>query len=298
MPTRRLFPTSAAAALILAATCGGAAERNAWTLGVEMPEGSGMEDPLNLPDGRILLTEKQRGLSVIHPDGTRIGPVKGAPVTSDSGINRDGLVYGVGWHLEVAPHPDYASNGWNYLHHTDLCGHCRRKKYLLFFPKSMNRLVRGRIRDGQWVDQEIIWSADERFYTPYPDLGAGGRIAFDASGHVFLSIGTKGVDYEGIQDLRTPYGKIHRVRDDGAIPIDNPFVDDDRVLPSSWTYGHRVPQGLPARGVFYRESTVEVAYSRASRAEQGQPEAAFPARGGMRRAAENPGSESRSVRIA
>ena len=57
------------------------------------------------------------------------------------------------------------------------------------------------------------------------DMAAGGRIAFDGKGHVFMSIGIKGgSEFAGVQDLSLPYGKIHRVNDDGTIPKDNPFV--------------------------------------------------------------------------
>ncbi len=196
-----------------------------------------------LPSGDILLTEKKRGLSIVHPDGTRSVPIAGAPETSDKGNIRGGLDYGIGWHLDVKPHPNYRENGWVYLHHTDLCTDCRRRKMLGFFAKSMNRLVRGRIEGGRWVDQEVIWSAPEKFYHPNPDLAAGGRIAFDNNGHVYLSVGIKRGD-KGVQDLGSPYGKIHRVRDDGTIPPDNPFVDTPGALPSVWSYGHRNPQGL------------------------------------------------------
>jgi glucose/arabinose dehydrogenase len=41
-----------------------------------------------------------------------------------------------------------------------------------------------------------------------------------------------------------PWGKIHRVNDDGSIPEDNPFADRDDVYRSIYTYGHRSPQGL------------------------------------------------------
>ncbi len=109
----------------------------------------------------------------------------------------------------------------------------------------MNRLIRGRIRDGAWVDQEIIWQADIDSYTNTTDLAAGGRIAFDDDGHVYISIGMKDtLDFMGIQDLGLPYGKIHRVRDDGTIPPDNPFTDTPDALATTWTYGHRSTQGL------------------------------------------------------
>ncbi|MCZ6616935.1 MAG: PQQ-dependent sugar dehydrogenase [Gammaproteobacteria bacterium] len=196
-----------------------------------------------LPGGQILVTEKKRGLSIIYPDGTRSDPIDGAPETSELGIKILGLDYGIGWHLDVAPHPDYATNGWIYLHHTDLCTGCEGVKDNLL-PVSMNRLVRGRIREGKWVDQEVIWSVPETFYNLTPDIGAGGRIAFDPEGYVYLSIGIKGGYFEGIQDLGAPYGKIHRIHDDGTIPVDNPFLHIAGALPSIWTYGHRSPQGL------------------------------------------------------
>jgi aldose sugar dehydrogenase len=109
----------------------------------------------------------------------------------------------------------------------------------------MVALVRGRIENGAWVDQETIWKPDIERYTAMPDMAAGGRIAFDDAGHVFLSIGIKGgSEIAGVQDLSQPYGKILRLNDDGSIPEDNPFVGQAGALASIWTYGHRSPEGL------------------------------------------------------
>ena len=199
-----------------------------------------------LPDGRILLSEKKLGTSIVLPDGDLTPPLSGAPETSDIGFKMLGLDYGIGWHLEVLPHPNYAENGWIYLHHTDLCTDCEAEpgEDESMLPVSMNRIVRGRIRDGAWVDQEVIWQVPLSFYTSTPDIAAGGRMAFDPEGYLFFSIGIKGGYFEGVQDLSTPYGKIHRIHDDGRIPADNPFVDIAGAMPSIWTYGHRSPQGL------------------------------------------------------
>jgi glucose/arabinose dehydrogenase/cytochrome c553 len=195
-----------------------------------------------LPDGRILVTEKKRGLRIVSPGGEST-LVEGTPDTG-FGLKVGPLEQGVGWMLDVALHPDYERNGWIYLDHGDLCRGCQGVDGALL-PRSMNRLVRGRIRDGAWVDEEVIWSADPATYTSISDMTAGGRIAFDDRGHVFLSVGIKGpANYVGIQDLALPYGKIHRVYDDGRIPEDNPFLGVPDALPSTWTYGHRSPQGL------------------------------------------------------
>jgi glucose/arabinose dehydrogenase len=197
-----------------------------------------------LPDGRILLTEKIRGLSIISADGELSEPIAGTPQTSDFGINILGLDYGVGWLLDVVPHPDYPTNGWIYLLHTDLCSNCKAGGSALL-PTTMIRVVRGHINEGIWEDEEVIWRVSEDFYTTVPDIAAGGRLAFDPDGYLYLSVGMKGMgNYVGIQDLSTPYGKVHRVHDDGRVPLDNPFITLQDAQPSIWTYGHRSPQGL------------------------------------------------------
>lgn len=198
-----------------------------------------------LPDGRLLLAERMRGLSYVERNGSRSPLIGGTPpVYADSTVFL-GQVMGLGWLLDVALHPDYRKNGWIYLHHTDRCTGCNALSRKSGRPVSMNRLIRGRIRNGSWVDQQVLWQADPETYTDTSDLAAGGRIAFDDKGHVFFSVGMKApLDFMGIQDLRLPYGKIHRLDDDGGIPADNPFVNTPGALQSIWTYGHRSPQGL------------------------------------------------------
>lgn len=79
------------------------------------------------------------------------------------------------------------------------------------------------------------------------DRHYGSRIAFDGDGHVFFSLGDRGVRDNG-QDLRTHAGSILRLNLDGSVPADNPFVGKTvngvKPLPEIWSYGHRNPQGL------------------------------------------------------
>ena len=205
-----------------------------------------------LPDGSFLLTEKKRGLSFISPQGEQSALIEGTPKAYSDGIMVGDLEVGLGWMLDVAVHPDYETNGWVYLHYGD-----RLAKPLL--PVSMNRLDRARIKQGKWVDAQTIWKADPETYTSMPEIGAGGRIAFDDQGHVFISVGMQDSNYRGIQNLDVPYGKIHRINDDGSIPPDNPFAISHTPITqtqgepialatgprqTAWTYGHRSPQGL------------------------------------------------------
>jgi glucose/arabinose dehydrogenase len=49
---------------------------------------------------------------------------------------------------------------------------------------------------------------------------------------------------ERAQNLLDAGGKIIRLRDDGSIPEDNPFVGRNDALPEIYSYGHRNPQGI------------------------------------------------------
>lgn len=211
-----------------------------------------------LPDGSLLVTEKERGLSIVSAQGIQSELIQDTPATGGS-VDILGVQFGSGWLLDVATHPNYAANGWIYLHHTHSWGDgCD----IALLCKTMNRLIRGRIKDGQWTDQEIIWQAPQAYYTRAPDTGAGGRIAFDKRGHVYFSMGVKaadGLQDTNAQDLASPYGKIHRMLDDGSLPEDNPFAAQAKGTPndtraSIWTYGHRSPQGLewhPVRNLLW-----------------------------------------------
>ena len=197
-----------------------------------------------LPDGRVLVAERTIGLSVIAP-GEGIRRISGLPRTYDDTSGRGLAAVGLGQLLEVKAHPDYENNGWIYISFGDRCGGCNEQSRTAQQDVSMVRVVRGRLDNFHWVDQEDVWMVDRKFYTVVPDTPAAARLAFDDQGHLFVSIGMQSVPLQaGIQDLATPYGKVHRVRDDGSLPEDNPFRSNSKALSSVWTLGHRTPQGL------------------------------------------------------
>ncbi|MBW2421255.1 MAG: PQQ-dependent sugar dehydrogenase [Deltaproteobacteria bacterium] len=206
----------------------------------------GLQHPFSiapLPDGRILFTEKSVGLSLLSADGREKTLVKGTPRVYDDNTFRGSALIGSGWLLEVALHPDYEKNGWIYLSYGDRCSDCNALSKSTGKPVTMTALVRGRIEGDRWLDEQAIWRVDTNHYLTGHNQAAGARIAFDDEGHLFFSVG--GISQEGgIQDLDRPYGKIHRVLDNGRIPSGNPFADVPGAIRSTWSLGHRNPQGL------------------------------------------------------
>lgn len=200
-----------------------------------------------LPDGRILVAEKSRGLSIVDRRGVQGALIAGTPQVYSPVITLRGAPVTLGSLLDVELHPDYRDNGWIYLSHSHRCQlDCGSP-----WPVTMVRVVRGRIRDQQWIDQQVVWSVDPQYYTVVPDAVACGRLAFDGSGHMYVTVGGK-APYSNLHKLDTPYGKVHRVGEDGSVPADNPFyAPPEQREPGStrhtvFSYGHRTSQGLAA----------------------------------------------------
>lgn len=175
-----------------------------------------------LPDGSMIVAQKS-GQLLVFKEGKRLGHVEGVP-TVWNGV-QGGL-------LHVKPHPKYAENKWIYLTFSDPGPDS---------ATAMTRVVRGKLDGLRWIEQQDIYRAPERFYSQnYAHFGS--RIAFDGE-YIYISVGER-QQSERAQSLAYPYGKIHRLYDDGRVPSDNPFVGRDDALASIWSYGHRNPQGM------------------------------------------------------
>lgn len=179
-----------------------------------------------LPDGRMLVTERVGRLRIVERGQLRPEAVGGIPpvVAKDEG----GL-------MSVVADPDFARTGWIYLSFSDPGPN----------DTAMTKIVRGKLRDGQFVDQETIFSiAREKYQKGYVLFGC--RLVFDGD-YLFFSVGVRGLEEQitnSAQDLTLATGKIHRVFRDGKIPPDNPFVAQPGAFGSIWAYGVRNPQGL------------------------------------------------------
>lgn len=185
-----------------------------------------------MPDGSLLLAQRD-GPVWHHHDGVN-HLIEGTPEVWQ---------HGQGGMLEIALHPDYEENGWIYLGYSENVGAKENDR-----DAGMTAIVRGRIRDHQWVDQEYIFRVPGKFHTN-AGVHFGTRFVFQ-DGYLFFAIGDRG-RMQMAQDVTKPNGKIHRIHDDGRIPDDNPFVKKRGAYKSIWTLGNRNPQGIdinPATG--------------------------------------------------
>lgn len=192
------------------------------------PVAEGLDVPWSfafLPDRRILVTERVGRLRMVE-SGKLSEPIRGIPsvlVKDEAGL------------MSVVLDPDYAQNGWIYLSFSDRGPD----------ETAMTKIVRGRIRNGEWIDQQTVFAVAPQLYQRSTVL-FGGRLVFQAP-YLFFSVGERGME-EGTtgqaQDLSVANGKIHRVFADGRVPADNPFVERPGAVGSIWALGVRNPQGL------------------------------------------------------
>jgi glucose/arabinose dehydrogenase len=182
-----------------------------------------------LAENRIAVTELDGRLRIVEKGRLLERPVAGTPVTRK--FNRTGGL------MEIALHPDYARNGWIYLSYADIVKTPDGRE------AGMTCIVRGRIRDHQWMDQETIWKAKPEHYVVSVGGEYGARLAFDRAGDLYFTHGDR-EHMQHAQDLGRPNGKVHRVAADGKVPATNPFFNQPGALSSVWSWGNRNPQGL------------------------------------------------------
>lgn len=175
-----------------------------------------------LPDGGMIVSERPGALRFVR-DGKLSAPVAGTP---EAWVRQDG------GYLALTLDPDYAANGWIYLAFSEQGPEP---------ATSSTKLVRGRVRDHRWVDEQVVWQAPPELYVE-SNIHFGSRLLFH-EGLLYFSLGDHG-DRSTPQDLSNPLGKIHRVNPDGSAPDSNPFVGRPGALATIWSYGHRNPQGL------------------------------------------------------
>lgn len=184
---------------------------------------------LPLPDGDFLVSVRATGQVL----AIRKGKLDPTPLT---GLPSMHLTRTTGM-LDMALHPKFAENKLVYFtYHKQLEGDT--------FTLALGR---GRY-DGAGL------SNVQELYAGNPVRTGGSRLAFGNDGLIYITVGGAG-RVPDAQATNTIFGKVLRLKDDGTVPSDNPFVGKTGSRPEIFTLGHRDHHGLavnPASGQIFQ----------------------------------------------
>jgi glucose/arabinose dehydrogenase len=235
IPNRRRLPLVAAAAFLV--SCGGAPaataaapdqvfRTQAASFRVSEVVG-GLDHPWAvafLPDGGMLITERPGRLRLVDADGTlRQEAVGGVPEVHARG--QGGL-------LDIVLDPAFAENRWIYLSYAYAEG-----------DRTTTRVMRARFAPEGLSGQQVIFSGEPKATGTHH---FGSRLAFGPDGMLWFTMGERNQP-DRAQDLNDHAGSVLRIRSDGSVPEDNPFVGRSDARPEIYSFGHRNPQGLAFR---------------------------------------------------
>src|SRR5262245_18161221 len=176
-----------------------------------------------LPDGRLLVTERPGRMRVVGKDGKLSPALAGVPqvfARSQGGLH------------DVVLDRDYAQNSTIYFCFAEPASGGARTSLARaqFADEATPRLDRVEVI----FRQEGPLSSGNHF---------GCRIAQGSDGNLFLTMGDHFTYRNEAQNLANHLGKIVRIKPDGSVPPDNPFVGRTGAKPEIWSYGHRNSQG-------------------------------------------------------
>lgn len=160
----------------------------------------------------------------------RIQLIENGEKTEVSGLPEDLYAVSQGGMLDMVPHPEYDDNGWIYMTYSRGDSEA-----------TVPALMRARLDGHSLVDVENIFESNT--YTE-PGRHYGSRILFLEDGTLLMTIGDRGAEPLRAQDTEDHSGTIVRLNDDGSVPEDNPFVNEEGYAPEIYTYGHRNIQGI------------------------------------------------------
>ena len=177
-----------------------------------------------ISQSKILFTEKNGRIGIIDTDNGNIIEIKGGPKVFASG--QGGL-------LDVAVPNGYKAGDWIFFTYSKEISKSGSKNF-------STTLARAKL-DGYRLIQfsNLLITKPESKST----IHFGSRITFDENGNLFFSVGDRG-NRSDAQNLSTHSGSILRLKLNGSIPKDNPFLNRQGALPEIWSFGHRNPQGI------------------------------------------------------
>lgn len=173
-----------------------------------------------IADNLMVVTEREGRINLIDTARGIRTALQGVPT-----VKADGQ----GGMLDVAVPPDFKAGDWIYFTFV-------RDKA----DEGVTVLARAKLNDNKLINwQDLLETHSATNTTRH----FGSRITFDESGHVYFGVGDRGVR-PNAQDLTNHAGTVIRLKRNGSVPTDNPFVSQANALPEIWSYGHRNPQGI------------------------------------------------------
>jgi glucose/arabinose dehydrogenase len=195
-----------------------------------------------LPDGSMLITEKAGRLRILRPapDGTAPGStavLDPVPIAGIPAVHSQGTMAGL---MDVQLHPRFAENRYVYISYHKPVGRA------LDVDGREQTIASNSILRGTW-DGKALTDVRDIFVSGDVDTEVS-RLAFGQDGLLYMSIGGPGTgpaaSLDRPQHTNDYAGKILRLRDDGSVPPDNPFVGRPNHKPYIFTMGHRNQLGL------------------------------------------------------
>ena len=179
--------------------------------------------------GRMLVTERPGRLRLIQPDGTVGAPIAGVPKVD--AVGQGGL-------LDLLADSDFARNRTLYFCYAEPAG----DGILGFGGANSTALAAARLSaDARRLEQVTVLFSQQPKVASRAHFGC--RIVENADGTLFLTLGERFSRMQDAQTLDNHHGKVLRLRKDGSVPPDNPFVGNSGALPEIWSTGHRNIQG-------------------------------------------------------
>ena len=189
-----------------------------------------------LPQGKMLVTEKQGNMRIVNADGTVSEPLKGVPMVHYQG--QVGL-------LDLALDKNFAQNRRIFFTYSENSN--ATDSHIVLASATLNNELT-EISGAKIIFGSMPALSNQRF-----GANQGGRIAVDRDGNLFVIIGdrapTPPTDYGQQND--TTIGKVLHLTPEGKPVAGNPFIGKAGYAPEVYSIGHRSPEGLainPADG--------------------------------------------------
>lgn len=198
--------------------------------GLEYPWGMAF-----LPDGRLLVSEREGRLRLVNDDGLEVEPITGLPDNM--------YIEGQGGLLDVVVHPDFENNALVYFSYAGSGA-----------GGAGTEVARATLSDKKLENLEVIFRAAPK---TEGQNHYGSRLLFAPDDMLYITLGDRYAYMKEAQNVSNHLGSIIRIKDDGSFPLDNPFFNNLNAKPEIYAHGVRNAQGIALRpsdnSIWYHE---------------------------------------------